>query len=41
MMITKGFEENGTSFDSVIKKYVEGVNKEARFFFMDISGYGK
>mgnify|MGYP001810082095 CR=1 FL=1 len=41
MMITKGFNENGVKFDSIIKKYVDRVNKDAKFFFMDISGYGK
>ena len=40
-MITKGFNENGAKFDLVIRKYVAGVNKDAKFFFMDISGYGK
>ena len=33
MMITRGFANNGTSFDIVIKKYVDGINKEATFFY--------
>ena len=40
MMITQGFAESGTRFDQVIKNYVNDINKDARFFFMDISGYG-
>ncbi|KAM3135239.1 Telomerase protein component 1 [Paramecium bursaria] len=41
MMITQGFSENGVKFDSIIRKYIDNVNKDAKFFFMDISGYGK
>ena len=33
MMITRGFANNGTRFDIVIKKYFDGINKEAKFFY--------
>jgi hypothetical protein len=41
-MITQGFsEENGEKFETVIKNYLKTINNNAKFFFMDISGYGK
>ncbi|CAD8112302.1 unnamed protein product [Paramecium primaurelia] len=41
MMVTRGFQENGITMDQVIKDYLKKVNSEAKFFFMDISGYGQ
>ncbi|CAD8125267.1 unnamed protein product [Paramecium sonneborni] len=41
MMVTRGFSENGLDMKNVFQDYLKGVNSEAKFFFMDISGYGK
>ena len=42
-MITEGFNEkrDGERFENVIKEYLKTVNKDSKFFFMDISGQGK
>ena len=45
MMITQGFSEGygskGKTFADVIKQYIKEVNPDVKFFFVDISGYGK
>jgi hypothetical protein len=41
MMIHEGFSGNsGLSFEKVIKGYLSNVNPNAKFFFMNIQGYG-
>lgn len=40
MMVTQGFSESGMNMKTVISDYLKNVNSEAKFFFMDISGYG-
>jgi hypothetical protein len=41
MMIHNGFcGDGGLEFDKVIKQYLAVVNPNARFFFMNIEGYG-
>ncbi|CAK58727.1 unnamed protein product (macronuclear) [Paramecium tetraurelia] len=41
MMVTQGFSETELSMEKVFKDYLQKVNPEAKFFFMDISGYGQ
>lgn len=40
MMVTRGFSDSKMGMADVFKEYLTNVNKEAKFFFMDISGYG-